>query len=93
MKVKYIVVDNMSQLGDTDGMIIFPEYESHVSVAEKYGGRRHVLSAGFCNMGITRDEKGNPVMGFDCYGESVSLKKEWKPGDSDILKRMFENDY
>jgi hypothetical protein len=90
MRVKYIVVDNLSQFHNTDGMIIFPEYENHLTQAHKNGGIEHVISAGFCSIGSDEAREAT----FRCYGSSTSLKKSARPEeDSIIFERMFKSDY
>ena len=50
--------------------ILFPEHLQHVDMANKFGGKEKVCSAGFVQVGI--DVNGE--MEVVCFGESQSLK-------------------
>jgi len=72
MKLKYLCMDNMSKFGNTEGFVIFPEFEDHGRMARKLGGKEHVTAAGFVSIG--EDENGETTAA--CYGKSQSLGVE-----------------
>jgi len=88
MRTKYLVLDNLSRFGNTEGIIVFPEFEEHERMARKHGGKEHVVSAGFCQVGIGEYDE----MIYSCYGESQSLGIKARPDiDSDMLRRLFQD--
>jgi hypothetical protein len=48
--------------------IVFPEHMQHVSVAERFGGKENVLSAGFIKVSVQDGD-----VKVTCWGESKSL--------------------
>tara|TARA_R110000822_G_scaffold25990_14_gene78665 strand:+ start:648 stop:932 length:285 start_codon:yes stop_codon:yes gene_type:complete len=92
MKTKYIILDEVETNYGTvyDVPIIFPESLQHVFVAEHFGGKDNVGSAGFVDVGVNGDGK----VEFHTHGESISLKKTSKPSDKALVSRVFkEPDY
>lgn len=86
MKTKYIIVDCMGKFANTEGPIIFPEFEAHSVLANRYGGKNHVISAGFVIVSVTN----NSQVKIHCHGESVSLGIESRPEeDARIIQRML----
>lgn len=86
MKLKYLFMDNMSRFGNTEGFVIFPDFEEHDRMARKLGGKEHATSAGFVS--IDEDESGIVTAG--CYGESQSLGlKSREDFDSDMITRSI----
>jgi len=85
MRLKYVCMDNMSQFGNTEGFVIFPEFEKHDAMVRKMGGRNHVTAAGFVSIGT--DENGEVTA--RCYGESFSLKVKSREIDSDMITRAI----
>ena len=69
MKTKYLIMDNMGMFGTNEGFVIFPEFQDHKVMADKLGGKEHVLGAGFINF-----YKFDYETKVSCYGYSESLK-------------------
>lgn len=88
MGLKYVILDNLGMFGTNDGFIIFPAFEEHKSVANKYGGIEHVISAGFVS--ITHDCKQDSFVAH-CYGKSQSLHIGSRELDSRIITFYFNN--
>jgi len=82
MKLKYVILDNLGPLKTNEGFIIFQEFEPHDSVANRYEGREHVISAGFVR--ISCDCLRDSLVA-NCYGRFDSLNKESREIDSKII--------
>ena len=82
MKLKYVMFDNLGVYGTNDGFLIFQEFEPHDSVAKRYGGIDHVLSASFVS--IKHDCEQNSFVA-NCYGRSTSLDIDSREIDSKII--------
>ena len=69
--------------------IVFPEHMDHSKVAEGFGGKDNVVSAGFVRVGVD-DEGGIRVV---CWGKSQSLGLE-SAGEDDavFIKIMLRGD-
>jgi len=89
MKSKYLILDNMGSFGLTEGPIVFPEFEQHDRVASMYGGKEHVVAAGFVQVYV---EKGR--LKVACFGKSNSLGVESRGQlDEHMIYRMFVDPY
>tara|TARA_R110002126_G_scaffold253231_2_gene396269 strand:- start:129 stop:377 length:249 start_codon:yes stop_codon:yes gene_type:complete len=66
--------------------IIFSSLLEHYSVAEHFGGKDNVASAGFVKTSI--DKHG--VVEFTTYGKSVSLDIPSIPSDKALVSRVFK---
>jgi len=85
MRAKYLILDNMSDFGNTDGPIIFPEFERHAAVANRYGGKEHVVAAGFVQVYVDEGK-----LAVSCFGKSEGLGVESREGvDESMVRRMF----
>jgi len=84
MKFKYIILQNVGCFFDCP--IIFPTTLQHDMVSSKFGGKDNVVSAGF----VSIQQDSNSTSGFNCHGESVSLKKQSKVEDGKIIKRFYD---
>jgi len=76
MRMKYVIINNLCDFKDDIGFVIVPEFENHLELANKLGGKRHCVGAGFIKF---MDEKAR------CYGESVSLGIKSKERDEKII--------
>ena len=85
MRMKYIMMDNLGMFSDGTGFFIFPEFEEHLSVANKMGGKEHVVGAGF----VSIKSIDNKVK-IQCYGDSHSLKICVGEKDSRIIQMYLE---
>ena len=83
MRTKYLILDNV---GGVEAPIISPNFEQHEDVARKYGGKHHVVAAGFVAVYSECNE-----LAVHCGGRSDSLDMESR-GDIDaaMIKRMLE---
>ncbi len=86
MRLKYVMLDNLGISGTNDGFIIFQEFEEHKSVASRYGGIKHILSAGFVS--IDYNCTLNSFIAH-CYGNSISLHIQSREVDSEIITHYF----
>jgi len=89
MRLKYIIVTEVATDCGTADMVpfIFPEFITHKDMANRFGGKDKIHSAGFCN--VWEDEGRTKC---SAYGESQSLDKKKSEHDDRILTRLF-NDY
>jgi hypothetical protein len=72
--MKYaIVVDNNGQ----ESPLLFPECINHNTVCNRNGP---VISGGFCDL---------TTKGWIVYGKSITLHKDSRPEDAEILNRVF----
>ena len=76
----------MDVLKNTPGFLIFPEFEEHKSVVDKYGGAEHCRGAGFVKFSKNKD--GQIIA--TCYGDSYSLKIGVGEFDSRIITQFME---
>jgi hypothetical protein len=76
---KYIVVNSMG----FDVPVVFPSLLNHNSIY----CNNMVVSAGFVHLNIVKDQ-----VIANCYGHSVSLRKQSRPEDSEILTKFLNND-
>lgn len=84
MNVKYIMLGKKGSMMHTP--ILFPEHLEHIDVANKFGGKENIVSAGFTSIGIGADGE----MDASCWGESVSLGMSAdSKKDAAFIKRMF----
>lgn len=86
METKYVMMDNLGSFGGIDRFLIFPAFEEHKSVVERYGGKGHLLSAGFVRLSY---EDGKIVA--QCYGNSWSLGVGPRKIDSKIITIFLNN--
>jgi hypothetical protein len=84
-KMKYVMMSNLGHFHNNKGFLIFPEFESHVDVVTKYGGKEHCLSAGFVKFGY---ESGKIIV--QCFGFSSYLNIGPKEDDDKVIS-MFMN--
>jgi len=85
VRTKYLILDNLSSFGNTDGPVIFPEFETHKAVANRYGGKEHVIAAGFVQIYV---EEGK--LKVSCFGSSQGLKASSRgEDDARMIRRMF----
>ena len=86
---KYIILDTVhTQFGESFNVpIIFPDCLTHTDVANNYGGKDNVVSAGFVQ--ISSDSDGMNT--YHAYGDSISLGKKSEENDSYIIRRVFED--
>lgn len=73
-QLKYIMVDEIFP-------IIFTEAMTHKHIA----GNKNVTSAGFVSISVDSEFNKKAT----AYGKSISLGKESKPEDSEIITAMF----
>ena len=86
---KYVILNEVkTQYGEAfEVPIIFPDVLTHEIVANHFGGKANVVSAGFVAVGSDMDYK----MRYGTYGESVSLGvKSRGERDDKIVRRVFE---
>lgn len=89
MRVKYVIMDNLGQGAFTQGPVLFPEFETHARVVDKYGGKSHVVSAGFVEVFVEDEE-----LHVRCYGGATSIGVKSAPvHDARQIRRMFCEDY
>lgn len=80
MNAKYIIIENEHGLPYP---VVFPEMIQHIDMAHKLvDDLSQIASAGFCTF-HPNDDSNNPIT-VDCFGKSVSLKKDARP-DEDAL--------
>jgi len=69
---KYIMVDYVG----VNTPILFPNYVSHSDIAEVFGGKDKVLSAGFFDVGAKPDTDDLDNISVCVFGKSVTVEKE-----------------
>ena len=83
--LKYLLMDNVSDIGDMESIVIFPIWGNHKIMANRLG-KDHVISAGFVKL-ISDDGK----VKVDCYGASTSLGIPSRPEDNLIVNSYMNN--
>jgi hypothetical protein len=85
MAAKYIIWDLH---GMADKIIVFDESISHLSMADSFGRKELIVSAGFVRF---RPSKNGGVVAR-CSGESETLGIGSREEDSELVTRNFELD-
>jgi hypothetical protein len=88
---KYIILKEVkTKYGSADLVpIIFPDILTHDIVANHFGGKENVESAGFMSMGMA-EEDSDELREYSAWGKSVSLGVESKDDDARLIRRVFE---
>jgi hypothetical protein len=88
---KYVILKEVkTQYGSVSLVpIIFPDCITHELVADHFGGKENVESAGFMSMGMA-EEDSDDLREYSAWGESVSLGVESKDDDARLIRRVFE---
>jgi len=81
MELKYI-------LDEYDNFALFSPVNAHNDIAR--GFHRKPVSAGFCRI-KTGGTIHNPEQYVECYGRSISLNLECRPGDGDIITKKLND--
>ncbi len=77
-------------MNDDDKFILIPQFMSHDIVIGASGfGYDRIKSAGLVQLYEARTTYDEPILKAECFGKSVSLKKESMPEDSDIISASF----
>jgi hypothetical protein len=86
MVSKYIMLNNSKSLL-MSVPIVFPEHIEHVYIANKFGGKKNISSAGFIKVTVKDEE-----IEVTCWGESKSLKmKSAGAEDAKFIKLMLRD--
>ena len=81
---KYIII------GEQEAPILFPSFLNHNDVAEGFGGKDNVVSAGYFEVGAEKTEKDPDNIGVSVYGKSTTLDKEPRgEKDSWLIQRLL----
>ncbi len=79
--MKYIIIDRLGEWA-----ILFPEILTHKEVV----GNRTVISAGFVEIKGVEGRCGSINETTYCYGRSISLDKDSRECDVDLVNRALE---
>lgn len=83
---KYIIVNTIG----SETPILFPTFLTHFNMAEPFGGKEGVVSAGFFEVGAEETDDDPDNIGVSAYGMSETLKKVSR-GEKDawLIKRLL----
>lgn len=93
-RVKYIIVE----INGLETPVLFPNWVEHHHVAQAFGGKDRVLSAGFVDIEGDPEPLGKASEIFpsrhglkvSCHGRSQTLGKESKDNDRIFIQNLLE---
>jgi hypothetical protein len=91
---KYIIIKTAhTKFSKIDNVpIIFPNILNHSEMAEKFGGKENIVSAGFISIYPSYNDQGEvEEITYVPYGESISLGIKSREEDKKLIKYLFES--